>query len=379
MPSSARGRGLPYFPRARIFKFASINIHRLNKTPLNIIHWNCRGIRNKLSEIPGIANNIQILCLQETLITSPSHLRINGFNQNNLYFSLPNIRGLSTLIHCDYGYASLDCSAFFHTSVEIIGIQVDCSLDEPLFIFNIYRHPNVNTPLHFYSKLFAFASTHKYVLFVGDFNAHHPDWEDHHTDSQRERISQESEACHLVIMNDGQPTFLSSPNFSSSVIDLFIASKPLAPLINQETYQDLYGSDTNPVRISICNTHPSTYRFSFKYHLSPSQLSFIQGRLVLRAPSLRDELFSQASLSPVQKYECFCTALNEVVSLVFDSKKYLPLKKRVTEPEFQLLGGMIDALGQLNFVARCAEFTRPTHLGIIGLLTSVVMHNAKRF
>jgi len=56
----------------------------------------------------------------------------------------------------------------------------------------------------------------------------HPDWEDHHTDSQGERISQESEACHLVIMNDGRPTFLSSPSFSSSVIDLSIASKSLA-------------------------------------------------------------------------------------------------------------------------------------------------------
>jgi len=331
VPSSTRARSSSSLHRARIIKFASINTHRSNKTPLNIVHWNCRGVRNKLSEIQGIANNIQILCLQETLITSPSHFRINGFNQINLYSSSPNIRGLSTLIHCDYNYASLDCSAFFHTSIEIIGTQIDYSLDEFLFIFNIYRHPNVNTPPYFYSKLFAFASTHKYVLLVGDFNAHHLDWEDHHSDSQGKCISQESEACQLVIMNDWRPTFLASPSFSSSIIDLSIASRPLAPLISLETYQDLHGSDHYPVRISICNTHPSTYRFSFKHHLSPSQLSLIQSRLALRASSLRDELFSQAPLSPVQKYECFCKALNEITFLVSDSKKYLPYKKRVTK------------------------------------------------
>jgi len=94
----------------------------------------------------------------------------------HLYTRITNIRGLSTLIHNDYSYSSLDCSEFFHASVEIHDIQVDCSLDEPLYIFNIYRHPNVNMPFTFYSKVFTFATTHKYVLFVGDFNAHHSDW-----------------------------------------------------------------------------------------------------------------------------------------------------------------------------------------------------------
>jgi len=301
------------------------------------MQWNCRGARNKLAEIQGIANNMQILCLQETLIISSSHFRVNGFNQINLYSSSPNIRGLSTLIHCDYDYASLDCSAFSHTSMEIIGTQIDCSLDEPLFIFNIYRHPNVNAPPHFYSKLFAFASTHKYVLFLGDSNAHHPDWEDHHSDSQGKCISQEIEAYQLVIMNDGQPTFLSSPN-TATIIDLSIVTRSLAPLINLETYQDLHGSDHYPVRTSIRNTHPSTVSILIQAPLNPlsafphSRPSYTQGLPDESRSSLRDELFSQVSLSPVQKYEYFCKALNEIISLVSDSgKKYLPHKKRVTK------------------------------------------------
>jgi len=71
----------------------------------------------------------------------------------------------------------MDCTDFSHASVEILGVQLVCSLDEPLYIFNIYRHPNTNTPLSFYTKIFAFATTYKYMLFLGDFNAHHLDWE----------------------------------------------------------------------------------------------------------------------------------------------------------------------------------------------------------
>jgi len=41
-------------------------------------------------------------------------------------------------------------------------------------------------------------------------------------------------------------------------------------------------------------------------------------------------------------------------------KNIFPTKRELPKSEFQLPGGMIDVLGQLNFVVRCAEFTRPT-------------------
>jgi len=50
------------------------------------------------------------------------------------------------------------------------------------------------------------------ICTVGDFNAHHSDWEDQRTDLQGEYISRACEDYHLVIMNDGSPTFMSSPN-----------------------------------------------------------------------------------------------------------------------------------------------------------------------
>jgi len=134
---------------------ATMNKNNSNKTSINIIHWNCRGARNKLPEIQGIANNVQVLCLQETLITSSCQFKVNGFKQVNFYSISANIRGLCTLIRDDYNYTNLDCSAFSHPSAEILGTRID-SLDEPVYIFNIYRHPNRNTPSSFYNNLFAF-------------------------------------------------------------------------------------------------------------------------------------------------------------------------------------------------------------------------------
>jgi len=210
--------------------------------------------------------------LQETLIISPCQFRITGFKQVSLHSTSSSIRGLCTLIRNDFNYSTLDCNAFSHASVELLGIQLHCSLDK-LHIFNIYRPPNSNTSSSFYSNLFAFALINKYVLFVGDFNVHYSDWEDHRTDSQGEHISWACEAFHLVIINDGSPTFLSS---SSSVIDLSIkTSRSLVFLVNLSTTQDLHDSDHFPVRITVRSIYPSVFWYSYKHRFSASQLSLL--------------------------------------------------------------------------------------------------------
>jgi len=303
-----------------------MNKNKLHKSSFKIVHWNCRGVNNKLPEIQRMASEAHVLCLQETLLTNSHRFKIRGFNQINRYSSSPNIRGLCILVRDDYKYINLDCSRLSHTSAEIIGAQINCSLDEPIYIFNIYRHPNRNTPSSFYNNLFAFALTHKYVLFVGDFNAHHSDWEDSRTDLQGEHISKACESNRLVIMNDGLPTFMSSPNVSSSIIDLSIASGSLAMLSSLITTQDLCGSDHFPISITLCNTYSSIYQYSYKRQLSRAQLLMIQGYLALNVSRLKEELTSDVGLNPIDKYDKFCLFCNEIISAVTNDSP-LPRKK----------------------------------------------------
>jgi len=149
----------------------------------------------------------------------------------------------------------------------MLGVQLHCSLNESLYIFNIYRHPNTNTPFFFYRKLFDFASTNKYVLFVSDFNAHHPDWHDSKTDSQRENISSVRylPSCYIErwLYN-----FLSSPNSSSSIIDLSISSRPLASLVDTSTIQDLHFS----IRVTVT---PILLTFGFLIDIISLLLNFL--------------------------------------------------------------------------------------------------------
>jgi len=185
-------------------------------------------------------------------------------------------------------------------------------------------------PFFFYRKLFDFASTNKYVLFVGDFNAHHSDWHDPRTDSQGENISRVCDAYHLVIANDSSATFLSSPSSSSSVIDLSIVSRSLALLVDTSTIQDLHGSDHFPIRVTVRNTCSSYFRFSYKYHFTIAQLSLLQARLIMETPKFLEELTSQSSLDPIQKYKRFCALLREIVSSILTSNFTSPHRKRVS-------------------------------------------------
>jgi len=197
-----------------------------------------------------------------------------------------------------------DLSNLSHPSVELQGILLFCSLDSPILIVNLYRHPNTKTPSVFYSNLFAAVSTYKYSLILGDFNAHHHIWGDARIDGQGDAIARACDSYNLLIMNDGLSTFISSSGMASSTIDLSIASRELRILASVSTLQESLGSDS--VRISLADTSPSTYRFSNRLNLSDKQLTSLHFRLAHETPKLHSLIFSSSTpLNPLQKYELF--------------------------------------------------------------------------
>jgi len=122
-----------------------------------------------------------------------------------------------------------------------MGLILHCSLNAPITIINLYRHPNTNTSLHVYSSFFNMVLPTKYSLIVGDFNAHHQAWGDTRIDKQGEHILRSIDDYQLILLNDAA-TFLSG---SSSSIDLAISSRDLGLLASSSTSTDLRGSDHN--------------------------------------------------------------------------------------------------------------------------------------
>jgi len=146
---------------------------------IRLIQWNCCGIRGKLSQLQQIASEVNIMCIQESLLWSHNYFRINGFKVIRNDIVAFNKRGTCILIRENLTFNIFDLSGYYHPSWEIQGIILPLDDDnDSLVIINVYRHPNQITPFNIFNLLFT-ALTNNFckVVFVGDFNAHHP-WGD---------------------------------------------------------------------------------------------------------------------------------------------------------------------------------------------------------
>jgi len=164
-----------------------------------------------------------------------------------------------------------------HSSIEFQAILLYCSLDSPILVINLYRHPNIKTSSLFYSNLFAAASAHKFSLILGNFNTHHHAWGDARIDGQGDAILRTTDLHNMVITNDGRHTFISSSGHASS-IDLSIASHDLRFLVSNATLQDLHGSDYIPVSVFVAEISPSTFQFSNRIPLTLRQFSALHSK-----------------------------------------------------------------------------------------------------
>jgi len=210
------------------------------------------------------------------------------------------MRGLCLLIRKDFRFSTVDLSHLSHLSVEFQAIFLHCSLDSPVLILNFYRHPNSKTPSIFYNNLFSAISAYKYLLILGDFNAHHQAWGDSRVNGQGDVIVRTCEAHDLIILNDGLCTFISSTGHASSTIDLSIASRDIGLLASASTFRDPHGSDHFPVSITVAGTSPSMYRFSNRLNLSDNQLVSLYSRFALETTRLRSLLtFTSSPLNPL--------------------------------------------------------------------------------
>jgi len=194
--------------------------------------------------------------------------------------AFPGARDLCLVVRKDLRFSVIDLNGLAHSSIELQAVLIHCSLDLPILVINLYRHPNTKTPSLFYSNLFAAASMHKYALILGDFNAHHHAWGDTKIDGQGEAILKASDNHNLVIMNDGHPTFISFSGHASSSIDLAIGSCDLRLLSFTITLQDLHGSDHFPISISLAETYSATFLYTNRIPLSSRQLSILHSKLV---------------------------------------------------------------------------------------------------
>jgi len=125
------------FPRTSFLLLlgSTVRFRSSNSRHSPLLHW--RGALSALPDLQHLANTYDIICIQESFLSSSSTFNIPGFNNIRSDMTAPGVRGLCTLIRSDYLFLAVDCSSLFHSSLEIMGVNLYCSLDAPILIFNL--------------------------------------------------------------------------------------------------------------------------------------------------------------------------------------------------------------------------------------------------
>ncbi|TGZ51459.1 hypothetical protein DBV15_02261, partial [Temnothorax longispinosus] len=119
--------------------------HNSSLAKIKILQWNARGIQGKLPDLQSIAGKYDVICIQETLLTEGKNINVRGYNILRQDIVNPGLRGTCFVIKSTLKASLVQFPLVVHDSFEAAAISMPFQDDE-LIVFNIYRHPNDDTP-----------------------------------------------------------------------------------------------------------------------------------------------------------------------------------------------------------------------------------------
>ncbi|XP_039315310.1 uncharacterized protein LOC120359924 [Solenopsis invicta] len=277
---------------------------------VNILQWNCQGLRSKAATLQSLAYNYDIICIQETILYESNYFHLKGYHTVRRDITGPNMRGLCILIKENIFYSTIDLDAFSHPSLEILGIIIKVDNSQCLIV-NTYRHPCRCTPFAVFNRLLELQDKFQLTLLIGDFNCHHIHWYNAYDDGPGRSLAKAIELHNYVILNEMSPTLMTAPGSRDSIIDLSLSSHKLAPLCLSQTLSDTWGSDHFPLTIQINGPIKQAKKFIYKWPLSEEQLKIFYA-LCLKNPIKLEDLSGSNSC---EKYIAF---VNHIRNILFD-------------------------------------------------------------
>lgn len=274
----------------------------INRTRL--ISWNCRGIRQKSTELGLLLRgNPDVVCLQETKLSNEDWTT-KGFQSNHLIHDDGDVAcgGVSILIRNGHPFQSIP----LRTPLQAIAVR--CSLYRPITVCCVYFPKKVEQRL--LEELLDQLPT-PYIL-TGDFNAHSPLWGGTDTNQNGAAIESFLLRTDAHLANSFLPTHLDVRNMKLSAIDLTFCDPELAPDLEWSVDKDTYGSDHFPVHIQ----------------LTPAQITTVPERWSVKRADW--EKFTRECLhkinDEVETYEQFAATLNKICESSIPTSKGKPRK-----------------------------------------------------
>ena len=205
---------------------------------LNILFWNCQGIRPKRKELELYIkeNEIYIIALNETFLNKKLTFKIPGYDTIRNDRSTGQKGGVAFLVKhglvINKEYRNNDFSII--TENEALAINLDLSNNQNVTLATIYC-PNGNPNLSLFQTINNLSDN---VMFVGDFNS-----------------KLESFGC-AKKNTSGEHTHMDRANGSTDILDMAFISPNLAKHDIQFQIGDDLRSNHLPIEISVDTPPP---------------------------------------------------------------------------------------------------------------------------
>ena len=233
---------------------------------LKILFWNARSIKNRLSKLPNIVNNIDIFICVETWLTAESNvtnINVPGFLVFRKDRQHSKGGGILLLIRKNIGYIELSNITTPNQSVEMCGIHIT-STKPSINIIACYRTPGYTLSHEEWNTIIENTNNLSNCVLIGDFNSHNKFWNCEKNDLNGIRLLNCIENNDLFIHNTDSKTYVNFKNGKKSNLDLVISTLQIADKITVMTNEDTLGSDHTPIHVNI-NLEKSFYiKKSFK-------------------------------------------------------------------------------------------------------------------
>ena len=208
-----------------------------------LLYCNIRGLYGNLNDLTVASSKYDIICCSETLVSDRRHvseLLLPNFNKPSLLLRNSIERAQGLCIYTRTGFNAFRCSKYECGCHEFMVVRV-CSRFNNFYIFSAYRNPNADDSIYD-CLLQAYISIQEEdrkssFIFVGDFNAHHREWLNSVSPTDRHGVSaldfSDTIGCEQLVIG--------STHVSGNLLDLLLTD--VSGVVQVETIAPLGTSD----------------------------------------------------------------------------------------------------------------------------------------
>ena len=222
---------------------------------MNIVFWNCQGLRPKRKELQNylLENQINILALNETFLKPKFKFHLPGYDIYKNDRLIGTKGGVAILVKKGIIVNQDWKNEHFNviTDNEALAIEIELQKGDKVILATIYC-PNGNPSLRLFRMINALS---KQVIFLGDFNSKHKQFGCVKPNKSGQTLVNIAKDLKLFYVNQLQPnrhTREDPVHGTSDILDMAFITPGLSSRdISFSVADDHMGSDHFPIQISL--------------------------------------------------------------------------------------------------------------------------------